>query len=398
VPSMNLPGRDNPFIWDKRKGMDMALKVGCVGCRGIGTRHAECYGADDLSDLVAVCDVVKERADALAERLGVKAYYCLSEMLDGEPDLNIVDVSTGGYENGSWHYEPAMMAMEAGKHVLVEKPISNDVAEAREMVAMAEEMEVYLGCNLNHYFTPPAERARKYMEEGEIGELLFCLHKMGFPGGEATYGYSSNFRTKDFPYFHMKAFLSHPFSVMRYFCGDITHVQAFASQPSFRKNKGDVMVSLNSIHVRFVNGCVGYLLSQRGDSTFGLGGWWSVEVGGTRGTFCIENCIEKITYWPAPGTEKGAKPEKLDLGSSPEPTVTESGIKDFGETFPRRLHAFLEDVTAGVPRDLLRASGRDALAALEYTWAAMESYEQGGVMVRPHPLPIPHGDPYLQME
>jgi hypothetical protein len=115
-------------------------------------------------------------------------------------------------------------------------------------------------------------------------------------------------------------------------------------------------------------------------------------VAGTRGTFCIENCIEKVTFYPAPGTEGAAQPEKLGLGSAPQPEVTASGITDFGETFPLRIHAFLEDVTAGVPRDRLRASGRDALAALEYTWAAMESYEQGGAMVRPHPLPVPHGD------
>ena len=69
------------------------------------------------------------------------------------------------------------------------------------------------------------------------------------------------------------------------------------------------------------------------------------------------------------------------------PVVTESGTADFSQTFPRRIHAFLEDVTSKVPRDRLRASGRDALAALEYTWAAMESYEQGGALVRPHPLP-----------
>ena len=165
---------------------------------------------------------------------------------------------------------------------------------------------------------------------------------------------------------------------------------------SFRKNAGDVMLSINGIHVRFVSGCVGYLLSQRGDTTFGLGGWWSLEVGGTRGTFCIENCIEKLTFWPAPGTEGAAQPEKLALGKSPPPIVTESGITDFGETFPRRIHAFLEDVANEVPRDRLRASGRDALAALEYTWAAIESYEHGGVLVRPHPLPSLRGDPSAQ--
>jgi predicted dehydrogenase len=372
----------------------MALKVGVVGMGGIGNSHANCYSQDELAKLVAVCDVVKAKADSAAEKFKVKAYYSVKDLLEGEPDLDIVDVSTGGNENGSWHYEPAMEAMEAGKHVLVEKPLSSYVTEAREMVAKASEKNLYLGCNLNHYFTPTAERAMKYMEDGNIGELIYCLHKMGFAGGEKTYAPSKAPRSKDFPYFHVKAFLSHPFSVMRHFCGDVTHVQAFLTKPGFRRKANDLMLSVNSIHLQFANGCIGYLLSQRGDATFGLGGWWSVEVAGSMGTFCIENCIEKVTFWPAPGT--AAKPENLDVGSAGGPIVTDTGIKDFGQTFPRRIHAFLEDITKGVSKESLRASGRDALAALEYTWAAMESYEQGGILVRPHPLPPLHGDPMKQ--
>jgi predicted dehydrogenase len=371
----------------------MVLAVGLVGARGIGSLHASCHTKDPMAQLVGVCDVIRERADTLAQKHGVKAYYALDDMLDDNPDLDIVDVATGGYENGSWHYEPAMQALECGKHVLVEKPLSNQVTEAREMVTLAEELDLYLGCNLNHYFTPPADRAKKYIQDGEIGELVYCLHKMGFAGGVETYAPGKSSRVQGFPYFHMKAFLTHPFADMRYFCGDVTHVQAFVTRPSFRKGANDAMLSINSIHVQFANGCVGYLLSQRGDATFGLGGWWSLEVGGTRGTFCIENCIEKVTYFPAPLPANAARPEALKLGASPEPVVTRSGTDDFSQTFPNRLHAFLEDVTNQVTKDQLRASGRDALAALEYTWAAIESYEQGGILVRPNPLPPVHGDP-----
>ncbi|MGQ9815467.1 MAG: hypothetical protein ACUVR3_10005, partial [Candidatus Roseilinea sp.] len=75
-----------------------------------------------------------------------------------------------------------------------------------------------------------------------------------------------------------------------------------------------------------------------------------------------------------------------------------SGITDFGQTFPRRLHAFLEDVTNGVPKEAIRASGRDALATLEYTFAVIESYESGGEMVRPAPLPTLKGDPTTELD
>lgn len=371
----------------------MALKVGVVGLRGIGNTHVNAHKNDPLSDLVAVCDVVKERADKTAEQHGVKAYYSLADMLREEPDLEVVDVTTGGFENGSWHYEPAMEAMEYGKHVLVEKPLSNEVVEARQMVAKAAEKKVYLGCNLNHYFTPPAEKAMEYMESGQVGELVYCLHKMGFSAGEDTYNPPTSTRFKGFPYAHLKAFLSHPFSVMRHFCGDVTHVQAFVNRPGFRRRVSDVMLSTVSIHVRFANDCVGYLLSQRGDATYGLGGWWSLEVAGTHGTFCIENCIEKVTFWAAPSPAKAGDPAKMSGGKPDGPEIFNTGITDFGQTFPRRIHAFMEDITNGVPRESLRASGRDALAALEYTWAVIESYEQGGALVRPRPLPPLHGDP-----
>src|SRR5271165_732676 len=99
-----------------RKDCGMALKIGLVGLRGIGQGHAAAYAQDPLGDMVAVCDVVKARADSLAEKYGVTVYYSLKEMLNHEPELDIVDVATGGYENGSWHYEPAMEALEYGKH------------------------------------------------------------------------------------------------------------------------------------------------------------------------------------------------------------------------------------------------------------------------------------------
>jgi len=114
----------------------MAVRVGVVGMGGIGNTHADCHRSDVLAALVAVCDVVKEKADAAAERHGVKAYYSLREMLAGE-EMDVVDVTTGGYENGSWHFEPPMEALEAGKHVLCETPLSNDIGEAREMVRCA---------------------------------------------------------------------------------------------------------------------------------------------------------------------------------------------------------------------------------------------------------------------
>ena len=355
--------------------MSKKLNIGLVGMGGIGNLHATCHQKDELANLVAVCDIVRQKADDAAEKFNVPAFYSLKEMLSAHPEIDVVDITTSGYDNGSMHFLPAMEAIDAGKNVLVEKPICHEVTDARELIAFANRKDVYLGCNLNHYFSEPADKLREYIKNGGIGEQVYSIHKVGFNGSSANYGGSGGARWNR-PYSHTKAFLTHPFSVMRAFSGDITHVQAFMDKPGVRRSNEDLMLSIQSIHVKFQNGSVGYLLSQRGDAHFGLGGWWSYELAGTKGTACIENCVEKLTYW--------------EVNKAPD--VLNTGITDFNATFSARIHAYLEDLTNEVPKEFLRASGRDALATIEYIFAAIDSYENGGEIVRPHALPPVHGD------
>ena len=363
----------------------MAIKCGVVGMGPIGNSHANCYKNDELSELVAVCDINRERADKAAADFGVKAYYRLKDMVDGNPEMDVVSICTSGYENGSMHFEPAMEALGYGKKVLCEKPLCSDIRDTRELVAYAAKNKLVLGCNLNHYFTTVAEKAMGLINAGEIGELVYCLHKVGFNGSETGYGGVGDPKSRWLkPYSHCKAFLTHPFSVMRHFCGDISHIQAFLDRPGVRKTAGDPMLSICSVNCKFVNGGAGVLISQRGDANFGLGGWWSYEHAGTRGTFCIENCVEKLHYWP------GSK--AIGQGSSGS-EVTDTGLKDFGGTFPSRIHAWLEDLSNNVHYEFIRASGRDALATMEYIEAVITSYLNGGELVQPHALPPIHGTP-----
>ena len=113
------------------------LRVAVIGMRGIGTTHATCYAGDSLAELVVCCDMVKERADSTAQRFGAKPYYSVQEMLAKEK-LDAVSVSTGGFENGGDHYTPVMECLNAGLHVLCEKPLSNNIEQAREMEKFAE--------------------------------------------------------------------------------------------------------------------------------------------------------------------------------------------------------------------------------------------------------------------
>jgi predicted dehydrogenase len=217
-------------------------RVCVIGLGPIGNRHSDMYTADPLADLVGVCDKIKERADATAARLGVPAFYSVQEMLKAlQPD--VVSVATGGEEYGSDHYEPTMQALDAGCHVLGEKPISNEIEEAEEMVTFAREKNQCYGINLNHRFTPAALLAKRWVDEGRIGHQLFINMSMWIKNPNESS-----------PYFQLKALHPHTVDVMRYFCGDIEAVQCFATKAPGRK-----IWSTAQFNMRFKNGVVGSL-------------------------------------------------------------------------------------------------------------------------------------------
>jgi UDP-N-acetyl-2-amino-2-deoxyglucuronate dehydrogenase len=94
------------------------LSFALVGCGRIAQRHAE--HINRLGKLVAVCDVVKEKADQFAALYGAKAYYTLADMLDARPAVDVVSICS---PNGL-HASHSISALHAGYHVLCEKPMA----------------------------------------------------------------------------------------------------------------------------------------------------------------------------------------------------------------------------------------------------------------------------------
>ena len=323
------------------------LNVATIGMGNIGRTHAGVYQANERAKLLAVCDMDRGIADAAAARFGVPAYYSVAELLD-KVELDAVSVTTAGPENGGHHYEPVMECLGAGLHVLCEKPISNNIEHAREMAAKADDTGLYFGINLNHRFVPPAAKAKQWVEEGKLGDLLLMNMTMWIGNPNDTS-----------PWFHIRALHPHSLDIMRYFCGDVKRVHAF-----FNQAPGRVCYSNAQVNLEFANGVVGHLTGSY--DTNPRHNLERCEVMGTAGRFVLDNLYQELTLYPRQSEELTVVRNSI-MG----------GLSGFDATFTNRINRWIEQVDDGVPRDEIEASGREGLAVQEIIEAAIRSHHSG---------------------
>src|SRR5262245_30095836 len=110
------------------------VQVGVLGA-GAWAHHAHLpgYKRDPLCELVAIADPVVERAKEFANEFGIPHVYATHEELIARPDIDLVDVCTPS----ATHFELAWAALEAGKHVLCEKPVAYDYLDTQRAAQLA---------------------------------------------------------------------------------------------------------------------------------------------------------------------------------------------------------------------------------------------------------------------
>lgn len=333
------------------------LRTAVIGLGGIGNRHAAIYREDERCELIAACDLIKERADAAADRYGCKAFYSVKDMLAAGLDLDAASVCSAGAENGGDHYEPTMELLNAGLPVLGEKPISNRIDEAREMVAFAKEKGLRYGVDLNHRFTPAAARAKEWVDQGRLGELNIINMTMWI-----------NNPNESSDHFHIRALHPHSIDVMRYYCGDVTQVHAFFKRGLDRDGKRRKCWSNVQVGIRFANDVVGNLTGSYDatgpGSAYGLE---RLEVVGHDARFVLEDACEHLIFTP----RRSMEVERYDYIG---------GMMSFNETFQSRIGRWIEQNVEGVAPDQIEGSGEEALKAQLVIEAAIESWETGRVV------------------
>ena len=158
----------------------MTVKYGVIGCGAIAQRrHLPECAANPASKLVAVADPVAERVEELAKKYGAKAFLKYKEMLAAS-DIDAVVVAGPNASHASMSIE----ALEAGKHVLCEKPMATNREDAKAMIAAAQKARKYLMIGLNQRLMPPHVRAKELLQSGRLGKVLSFRTAFKHPGPE----------------------------------------------------------------------------------------------------------------------------------------------------------------------------------------------------------------------
>jgi predicted dehydrogenase len=150
------------------------IGVGLVGYKFMGRAHSNAYRqvshffeVDPEPRMRAICGRDEKAVSQAAQKLGWESVETDYHALVKRNDIGLVDVSTPGYT----HRDVVVAALEAGKHVLCEKPLANTLGEASEMLAAAKKAGTIAVVNFNYRRVPAVMFAKKLIEDGKLGEI-----------------------------------------------------------------------------------------------------------------------------------------------------------------------------------------------------------------------------------
>lgn len=160
------------------------IKIAVIGVGGISHSHIQAYQKNPNVELYAFCDINEKVLKAAGEKYGIQRLYTdEAEMLAALPEIEAVSVCTWN----SAHAPCTIMALRAGKHVLCEKPMALNAAEAQTMLDTARECGKKLMIGFVRRFGNDTAIMQDFIKEGALGEIYYAkatyLRRNGNPGG-----------------------------------------------------------------------------------------------------------------------------------------------------------------------------------------------------------------------
>ena len=326
----------------------MTIRVGIVGTGGISRAHQKTYEKAGGFEIVAVCDIIKSKANQAAEEWDVPKKHVFSsytKMLEMD-EIDAVSVCTYNQR----HRRPTVAALNAGKHVLCEKPMAATLPDATAMVRAAKASGKILQIGLNPTFTPRLQFARKVIDEGLLGDIYYSEssggRRRGNPGHTFIYKKTAGAgATVDIGVYNMHASLyamGYPKPVR---VSAITEDYISQQDPRFR---GIMDVEEFGVAwVRFENG---------GVMVFKIS--WAIHQDSLGSSFCLGKKMGislngPVIYADEYGGELKKLVESEGLTAEPNPPegMTTIGLSGFPEVdaWEAQMTAFREAIKADAP-------------------------------------------------
>jgi UDP-N-acetyl-2-amino-2-deoxyglucuronate dehydrogenase len=279
----------------RNRGVGFAV----VGAGLVGPRHAEFAARAEGARLAVVCDLREDRGRPLAERLGATWVPDYREALRRE-DVQVVCVCLPT----ALHLEVATAAAEAGKHVVVEKPLELNVARARELIGVCRTRGVKLAAIFNRRFVFGTRRAREAVQRGELGRLL--LADMRFKAWRPPAYYADSGWRGTWDQEGGAALINqgiHGVDLLTWIAGPIARVTGHARHLRHAIEADDTTVAV----CEYESGALG-VIECTTSVTPRQGDW--LEFHGERGSVLLEDY--KIARWQLEGVAEG-EPHPEDL-------------------------------------------------------------------------------------
>lgn len=259
------------------------MRLAIIGCGLIGEKRAAAAAGHEI---VAVCDPAPERRETLARQTSARAVADWREVLAFAPDAVVVATPHDRLA------EIALAAVEAGRHVLIEKPAGRRPDEVRPIAEATRRRRVVAKVGFNHRFHPAIARAKAMADEGAIGPLLFVRGRYGH-GGRPGYEKEWRFKKKMSGGGELIDQGSHLIDLSRFFLGDLK--LAYGAAPNYFWG-GDVDDNC-FLALTGSDGCMAWLHASWTE-------WknlFSFEVMGRTGKLTIDGLggsygVERLTY------------------------------------------------------------------------------------------------------
>lgn len=277
-----------------------------IGTGAIASIHAKAIDAIPNAKLLGVFNRTKEKAIAFAKEYDCIAYDSIEELLESN-DVDIVCICTAS----GLHRDPAMKAIEAGKHCLIEKPLEVTLEKSDEIINAASEKGVKVAVIYPTRFYPASQQIRKALDDNRFGNLVLGSAYVKWSRDEKYYASADWRGTWEFD--GGGALMNqaiHSVDILQWYMGPVESVQAITANVRHKNIEvEDTAVAI----LKFKNGAVGTI--ECSTAVF-PGSFKRIEVMGTKGSAVIEE--NSLSQWQfSEDTEADAEIRKTYSGGGP---------------------------------------------------------------------------------